>query len=150
MNSAEDKAEQEGLRELLAYYTENKNAMTGPYERGLPIPETREPGVIHHARLGSMESNIFTLIGNRMKGRRCCWSIRGANHLASLLCLKHTIGLDGLFAGMVSPPALEEVEEVWFDPGRPISASKMPTVSGSGSECYKSCLLYTSPSPRDI
>lgn len=150
MNSAEDKAEQEGLRELLAYYTENKNAMTGPYERGLPIPETREPGVIHHARLGSMESNIFTLIGNRMKGRRCCWSIRGANHLASLLCLKHTIGLDGLFAGMVSPPALEEVEEVWFDPGRPISASKMPTVSGSGSECYKRTSLPNIPWLKDI
>ena len=26
-----------------------------------------------------------TLIGNRMKGRRCNWSIRGANNLANLL-----------------------------------------------------------------
>ena len=150
MNSTEDKAEQEGLRELLAYYTENKDAMTSPYERGLPIPETRVPGVIHHARLGSMESNIFTLIGNRMKGRRCCWSIQGAGHLASLLCLKHTTGLDGLFADMGPPPALEEVEEVWIDPGHPISASKIPAVSGCGSECYKRTSLPNIPWLKDI
>lgn len=33
-----------------------------------------------------MESNVFTLIGNRMKGRRACWSIDGGNNLAALLC----------------------------------------------------------------
>lgn len=34
IDSTEDEAEQDGLRELLSYYTENKEAMTGPYERG--------------------------------------------------------------------------------------------------------------------
>ena len=133
IDSTEDEAEQEGLRELLAYYTENREALTGPYERGIDIPETRAPGVIHHARLGSMESNIFTLIGNRMKDRRCCWSIRGANHLASLLCLKHTVGLDGLFSGLEPLP---QPEPVWTDAGAPISASRMPLTAGSGTECY--------------
>ena len=38
-----------------------------------------------------MESNVFTLIGNRMKGRRECWSIDGANNLAVLLCKAHSI-----------------------------------------------------------
>ena len=33
-----------------------------------------------------MEGNVFTLIGNRMKGRRACWSIDGGNNLAALLC----------------------------------------------------------------
>lgn len=147
MNSTEDQAEQDGLRELLAYYTENKDAMTGPYERGISIPKTREPGVIHHARLGSMESNIFTLIGNRMKDRRCCWSINGANHLASLLCLKHTTGMGGLFSDVEPMPV---PEEAWIDTGNPISASKMPTVSGSGLECYNRTVLPNIPWLKDI
>ena len=37
-------------------------------------------------RLGSIERSIFTLVGNRIKGRRACWSIAGSNRLAALLC----------------------------------------------------------------
>lgn len=131
IDSTEDEAEQEGLQELLGYYTENKDAMLSPYERGIDIPETREPGVIHHARLGSMESNIFTLIGNRMKDRRCNWSIRGGNHLAALLCLKHTAGLDVLSQPI---PVLQNT-------ANPFSASKAPRTAGSGSECYSRASL---------
>ena len=97
-----------------------------------------------------MESNIFTLIGNRMKDRRCSWSIQGANHLASLLCLKHTTGLGGLLAGMEPLPAPEEVEEVWIDTRRSISASKMPAVLGGGLECYKRTVLPNIPWLKDI
>ena len=147
IDSTEDEAERDGLRELLTYYTENKDAMTGPYERGIEIPETRKPGEIHHARLGSMESNIFTLIGNRMKGRRCCWSVRGANHLANLLCLKHTMGLDGLFAGLEPLP---QPEPVWIDTGKPISASKMPMTAGSGTECYNRTSIPNLPWLKEI
>lgn len=85
-NSAEDSADEEKLRELYSYYSENREALAGYYDRNRTIPPTREPGVIHHARLGSMEGNVFTLIGNRMKGRRACWSIDGGNNLAALLC----------------------------------------------------------------
>ena len=86
-----DEQEKESLAELLGYYTENKDALTGYYDRGIEIPPTSQPGVVHHARLGSMESNIFTIIGNRMKDRRACWSIRGGNHLALLLCRRHSV-----------------------------------------------------------
>ena len=65
-------------------------ALAGYYDRGRIIPPTGEPGVIHHARLGSMEGNVFTLIGNRMKGRRACRSIDGGNNLAVLLCRHYT------------------------------------------------------------
>ena len=147
IDSTEDKAERDGLRELLAYYTENKNAMTGPYERDIPIPETREPGVIHHARLGSMESNIFTLIGNRMKGRRCCWSTKGATNLASLLCLKHTTGLDNLFSSLAPLP---QTEPVRIDTGNPFSASKMPPTTGCGSECYNRASIPNVPWLKNI
>ena len=47
--------------------------------------------MIHHARLGSMEGNVFTIIGNRMKGRRACWSINGGNRLAALLCKHYSV-----------------------------------------------------------
>ena len=58
INSTTDKDEILQLRELQSYYTENMDALLGYYERGVEIPETREPGVVHHARLGSMESNV--------------------------------------------------------------------------------------------
>lgn len=51
-----DEAEKEKLNELLSYYSENETALKNYYDRGISIPETRVPGVIHHARLGSMES----------------------------------------------------------------------------------------------
>ena len=78
--------------------------MAGYYDRGIEIPAKREPGVLHHARLGSMESNIFTLIGNRMKGRRMNWSIEGANNLASVWCAYHTTGMESLLAAMPKEP----------------------------------------------
>ena len=97
INSVEDRKEQADLQELYNYYKNNFESLTDYYSRGIEIPATREPGVIHHARLGSMESNVFTLIGNRMKGRRMSWSINGANHLASLLCAYHTTGMQSIF-----------------------------------------------------
>ena len=90
INSSDDEQEIAKLKELQKYYSENREALPGYYDRGIKIPETRQPGVVHHARLGSMESNVFTLIGNRMKGRRACWSINGANNLAALLCKAHS------------------------------------------------------------
>ena len=133
INSITDKKEIEGLKTLLSYYTENKEALKGYYDRGIDIPETRKPGEIHHARLGSMESNVFTLIGNRMKDRRACWSINGGNHLAAVLCAYHTTGLENIFASLPEVPVLEK-EEDWVDDGKPISASKMPQTVGSGYE----------------
>ena len=94
-----------------------------------------------------MEGNIFTLIGNRMKDRRCCWSIQGADHLASLLCLKHTTGLGALFSAVEPIPA---PEDVWNDTGKPISASKMPVTSGSGAECYSRISLPNIPWLKSI
>ena len=133
INSVTDEKEIADLRVLQRYYTENKDALKGYYDRGIDIPETRVPGVIHHARLGSMESNVFTLIGNRMKGRRANWSINGGNHLASLLAAYHTSGLENLFSPLPELPAIEQ-EETWIDDGEPISASKMPQREGFGYE----------------
>jgi hypothetical protein len=133
INSVNDEKEIAGLKVLQRYYTENKDALKGYYDRGIDIPETREPGVIHHARLGSMESNVFTLIGNRMKGRRACWSINGGNHLGAILCAYHTTGLEHIFDPLPEVPVVE-TEKEWIDDGAPISSSKMPLTTGSGLE----------------
>ena len=131
VNSVMDPAEIESAKELLRYYTENKDSLLGYYERNIPIPETRRPGIIHHARLGSMESNIFTLIGNRMKGRRACWSVEGANHLALLLCMRHTVGFEDLFADLPEIPfEAPDPQET-----RPVlGAGSVPEKEGRGYE----------------
>ena len=126
-----DDEEREGLQALYDYYSENKDSMKGYYDRGIEIPPTREPGVLHHARLGSMESNIFTLVGNRMKGRRFNWSIQGANNLSSLLCAYHTTGMEGLFAEMPKDP---EIIPEWTDDGKPLSAKDSTERVGKGYE----------------
>ena len=131
MNSVEDEDEIKGLKELYTYYKENRDALPGYYDRGIKIPETRDPGTIHHARLGSMESNVFTLIGNRMKGRRRNWSISGANHLASILCAYHTTGLENLFATLPAGP-IKAPE--WIDEGKPLSAHQVGEFTGKGYE----------------
>lgn len=88
INSTMAPEEQEKRRKLLVYFSNNKDGLVPYYRRGEKIPPVNEG--LAPARCGSMESNIFTLIGNRMKGRRACWSISGADNLAALLCLKHT------------------------------------------------------------
>lgn len=119
INSTDNEHEKSRLFDLYRYYSENKEALAGYYDRGITIPPTRDPGVIHHARLGSMEGNVFTLIGNRMKGRRACWSINGGNRLAALLC-KH------YFVNVTSEPrAINDSE--YFVP--PLSAAKAPKKS---------------------
>ena len=82
-------------------------------------------------RLGSMESNVFTLIGNRMKGRRHCWSVAGANNLGLLLCEYHTISLKKMHAPLPDPPVQDEL---WVDTGRPLSHRDAMKSVGKGYE----------------
>lgn len=126
-NSLEDETQIRKLKELYSYYSENFDALPDYYSRGIKIPETREPGVVHHARLGSMESNVFTLIGNRMKGRRACWSISGGNNLASLLCRYYTSRSSDECHGA----SLQQTEDATK---HPLSAAKIPETVGNGYE----------------
>lgn len=124
INSTENERDKAKLKELYSYYLENKEALAGYYDRGQAIPPTREPGIIHHARLGSMESNVFTIIGNRMKGRRACWSIDGGNRLAALLCKHYSINVD----------SQTKTESDCVADNVPLSASKAPHTDGKGYE----------------
>jgi len=87
-NSVSDKNERENYLQLHSYFVNNKDGLIPYHRRGLTLPEP--PNGKLYRRLGAMESNIFTIIGNRMKGRRACWSIKGGGNLARILCLKHT------------------------------------------------------------
>lgn len=129
VESTLDPAEQEKRRDLLRYFTNNKDGLLQYRHQGIEIPETRSPEV-HHARMGSMESNIFTILGNRMKGRRACWSIAGGGNLARLLCLKHTIGYGNLF----SLSRTEEERKVQVEYQEPLSARKIGETCGKGYE----------------
>ena len=141
INSEEDPKVQEHYRKLQTYYESNEEGLLSAYDRGISIPETSKPGVIHHARLGSMESNVFTLVGNRMKGRRACWSVRGATNLANLLCMYHTTGFVGMFADFAVPtPA-----EIPAIDAKPFSAVKAPLKDGKGYECWSRATLPPMP-----
>ena len=135
MNSVTDEQEKALLKELYSYYANNKDALLGYYDRGVKIPPTRLPGEIHHARLGSMESNVFTLIGNRMKGRRACWSENGANNLALILCAYHTTGMDNLFSVAV-PASTARSDKPSMD--MKASAGSTPETEGHGYRFWSS------------
>ena len=87
VDSTEDKEEKKNYQQLLTYFTLNKDGLVPIHQRDLRLPEPPEGKVYRF--LGAMESNVFS-IGKRMKGRRASWSIKGANNLARLLCLKNT------------------------------------------------------------
>ena len=110
-NSVSDEAERQGLIELSQYLKNNEDGLIGYHRRGLTLPEP--PDDLEYRRLGAVESNVFSLIGHRMKGRRAAWSIRGGNNLARLLCLKATGRLKESLrnmTGTILPP--EYTEEV--------------------------------------
>ena len=127
INSITDEKEIASAKDLYRYYTENREALSDYFNRGITIPPTRDPEHIHHASLGSMESNVFTLIGNRMKGRRACWSIEGGNNLAIILCARHTDSLDQTVDYKVVDPCVSE--DMKF------SVSMVPKNEGKGYEC---------------
>ena len=132
INSVDDGKEKENLQVLFSYYSENKEYLLGYYDRGIEIPETRSPE-IHHARLGSMESNVFTLIGDRMKDNRCCWSINGGNNLALILSLYHTTGFESLF---VEPIPIPDEEPDYIATGEILKSWENPERIGHGYEYY--------------
>lgn len=126
-NSTEDEKVRDNYLKLFTYFQNNKEGLIPCHRRGLNIPEPPEGKVYRH--LGAMESNIFTIIGNRMKGGRACWSIKGGNNLARLLCLKTTGKLAETLRSlstMVLPERYAEEIEV------KMSVAKVPLREGKG------------------
>jgi hypothetical protein len=128
-NSVDDEREYEKLQTLLNYFTANKDGLIGWHRRGLNLPNA--PQGKEYRRLGAMESNIFTIIGNRMKGGRACWSVEGGNNLARLLTLKHTGKLSQSINRLTTWTLPEKyAEEVTVS----MSSAKTPKTDGKGFE----------------
>jgi hypothetical protein len=109
-SAAGNEKEKENLKVLHDYFFNNKEGLITYDRRGLNLPDPPEEK--EYRRLGAMESNIFTIIGNRMKGRRKCWSVNGGNNLARLLCLKATGKLHGVITALSSRLPEKYAEEV--------------------------------------
>jgi len=134
--STDDEDERKKYMDLHTYFRNNKEGLIPIHRRGLDIPEPPEGK--EYRRMGAMESNIYTIIGNRMKGGRACWSINGGDNLARLLCLKHTHRLSDTLerlSACVLPDRY--VEEITVE----YSAAKVPPHEGKGYNGFKQALI---------
>ena len=143
INSTMEPEEQTKRQRLLDYFRHNKEGLVPYYRRGERIPPVNEGLNIAHG--GSMESNIFTLIGNRMKGRRACWSVRGADNLAALLCLKHTGRLSTVLSGL-GPIVPLDAEQIKAE----FSSRKVPERIGKGYNGFTHAPIPNMPWAKDI
>jgi len=129
--STDDEDEREKYMALHTYFGNNKDGLVPVHRRGLIIPAP--PDGKEYRRMGCMESNIYTIIGNRMKGGRACWSIKGGNNLARLLCLKYThrltTTLENLNTCVLPERYIEEIITT--------SAAKIPPCEGKGYNGFK-------------
>ena len=134
-NSTENETERDNFLKLHEYFTNNKDALVPCHRRGLTLPPPPEGKI--YRRMGAMESNVFTIIGNRMKGRRACWSIKGGNNLARLLCLKFTSKLTETLQSLTACVLPERYEEEL-----PIILSaKVPKREGKGYNGFHQMLI---------
>jgi len=122
-----DLKERGNYLQLLNYFQNNKEGLVSYKLRGLDLPLPNEG--VEYRGCGAMESNVYSIIGRRMKNRRANWSIQGGNNLARLLTLKATGRLVDVLSGFVSttlpPQYAEQVETV-------LSAAKVPQRVGKG------------------
>ena len=123
-NSKEEK-EAKRINELYRYFNDNKAHLLTWDERGIKLPPPPK-GVVYR-RLGTQEHSNCVLITHRMKHRKASWSIKGAGHMAKLLCLHATGDPRELFSneGMIST-GNRVVES--------LSAAKVPSYDGRGDD----------------
>lgn len=89
MDNAQDEKIKENLSQLYTYYKNNFEALpryTDQENVDIPHP----PEGIEYRNLGTMEGSIRNVLANRMKNNGMSWSIKGADNLSKLLCLKHS------------------------------------------------------------
>ena len=138
-NSVPETGERENLLSLLSYFKTNKNGLVPYHQRGLDIPEPPEGK--DYRKMGAMESNIFSIIGNRMKGRRACWSITGGNNMARLLCLKATKKLHDTLSNLTSVILSEKYSEKIYTK---FSSADIPISLGKGYSGFKQFMVPSS------
>jgi len=138
-NSTEDEKERENFLTLLKYFQNNKDGLISYKRRGLDLPMSTND--IEYRGCGAMESNVYSIIGFRMKRRRANWSINGGNNLARLLTLKATGRLvevlSELASSVLPPKYTEEVQTT-------LSAAKSPERMGKGYNGFSKASIPSS------
>jgi hypothetical protein len=133
--------EKEDFLKLLTYFKNNKDGLVSYHRRELDLPPP--PDGIEYRRCGAMESNVFSIIGQRMKRNRTNWSVKGGNNLARFLTLKSTGKLHevlGNISSSVLPQKYEEKVQV------ALSSSKVPKSVGKGYDGVKQSSISNAPS----
>ena len=120
---AENDAERKKIGDLFGYFFKNKDSLLTWQEREIKLPAP--PEGIQYRNLGIQESSNCNLITLRMKHRKGSWSKQGGNHMAKMLCLRNTIGLDLIFGLLPAPQAVTPTAE-------PLSAAQTPMYDGEG------------------
>lgn len=139
-DSATGTDDYEKLNDLYIYFAGNKNALR-PYQEQYGKPIQVNEGLVAR-NMGCMESNVFTLLANRMSGRRKSWSKSGASNMARILCLRETEGLEDAMRTILSP-VLNESMQKEVDVFLP--AAKIPETVGKGYDgCHNTPIPGTS------
>jgi hypothetical protein len=110
------------------YLNNHRESLVPILKRGLSLPEPSEEADAYGS-MGAMESAVCGVVALRMKKRRASFTKDGATHLARLLCLKRSGGLDEALCGlseMTLPLTFEEAARAI------LSAGKAPKKDGAG------------------
>lgn len=100
-DSLSDDDEIEKAEDLIKYLKNNQEGLISYKERGIELPESPE-GLIYR-NMGTMESNVWTVIAKRMKKNHTSWSIKGGNNLAKILAKKCSGKLNEVAAKLKMP-----------------------------------------------
>jgi hypothetical protein len=99
-----DEDEREKIMNLLKYLSENVRHLPRYTERELDLPEGRI-----YRGMGTLEGSHHNVICDRMKNRGMSWSVKGAEHMAKLLCLNHSDGLEDMYDAVL-PEEKHEID----------------------------------------
>jgi len=124
--AAPEGREAKKIKELLDYFTSNKDSLLTWEERGVELPTPPE-GVVYR-RLGTQEHSNCDIIAQRMKHRKASWSIQGGGNMAKLLAYRATNGLDKILAPIRTSDFLSQ------EIRKPLSVAAAPKFDGKGTE----------------
>jgi hypothetical protein len=119
------------IEAIESYLNSNKDGIV-PYQLKVNLPEP-PPGE-YYRNLGTMEHNVFDVIGFRMKGQKMSWSISGANNLAKILAIKTSGKLYDKISSLLSSTLPEKAIRVY--------ESVIDNVKENAKEAIKKVKLY--------
>ena len=123
ITTEKDETTLKNLGELYDYFSNNKDILLNWKERGIEYPAA--PEGMQYRNLGVQESSNCNILTQRMKHRKASWSVNGGNHMAKILCFKHTIGLDAITELIPNSSETESLSD-------PSSSAKTPNYDGKG------------------